>query len=349
VAGLRCLPRAMVGILLVSSLLVPLTVVVVSTAIRNRVPVSQLLIEPVRLELGEGKPGEQVDGKFSIRNPTRDDAPYTLRASCGCTSLTPHEGVLRAGDAQAVHISVVLPDHVDSERRVAIVLDSNGQPLARCIATAKCPAPFRVTPKRIEFGRLKPSDCRERSVRISPREGRVPIDLDRLLIQASPESLVVTKRHNPDSSVQLAVRVPKEVAGPRFTGSVRIGLEDDPAHPVSVPVFAEFITPLSIAPRTATLCPAPATGEFLPVTLICRSSDPTLKIDSISIKDEPAGVRIERTKRLDRWRTLVEIVVLDANAWVNDKMVVQFACPGTSETVSVTLSMPPGQHVTHKE
>jgi hypothetical protein len=74
----------------------------------------RLALSTAQLDLGEGKPSEELRGVLELANTGQETLEFQLSATCGCSKLAPQKGQLAPGERQEIEIALKLPAHTGS-------------------------------------------------------------------------------------------------------------------------------------------------------------------------------------------------------------------------------------------
>jgi hypothetical protein len=268
-------------------------------------PVPRLELSASRLDLGEGKPNELLHGSLQLRNVGSEVLEFEITASCGCTELTPRRGTIPAGNEQDVRLAVQLPDHANSERSVQLVIKTNDpqHPAAGCSIVAKCPAPFRVTPAFVDFGKISrgTTSVKPAEVRVTVAEG----EHRRVCTRLADAAFVVVS----EQPGLVRVAPAGDLAFGDHHGTLELFLEGSEDRVVRVPLRVQVPAPLSVTPSTLTLRRDSA-GQFSPVYWIVAGESGSAPLGEVQAVNAPREFRIEEVGQIGdrrrRYRLTIE-------------------------------------------
>lgn len=136
-----------------------------------------LVLPRYPVSLGDGKPGQTLNGYFDLFNAGDEPLTFKLTPGCNCSSLSPREGSIPAGESQRVAIGIKLGGVYGASKSVIVTINSNdvSQPETSYHVTADCPLPFNVTPRSVDFGPVLSGTERKVTLRIrSPERKHAP-------------------------------------------------------------------------------------------------------------------------------------------------------------------------------
>lgn len=218
----------------------------------TRVPC--ISVEKEFFDLGNGSPGEELDGQILIKNLGGKDLEYEVAASCGCTSLNPRKGVLRIGQSQVIDMSLKLPDHSNSEKSVRVIIQSNDPDRERvtCIVKAHCPAPFVVAPSHLTYGALTRSQLHGavQDIEITPSgDGNLEI-INQVDVKYCPAFLKLEKRQESSGDKLIFNAFIRSPLEPGDYFDTIVFSNDGGNKEMKVPVSVKIVEPISFVPST---------------------------------------------------------------------------------------------------
>ena len=133
------------------------------------------------LDFGEGRPGELLDGSFTIRNKGAAPLTFSISASCSCSSLNPRQGEIPPYGVQDIHVGIRLVEE-DVTKHITLQFQTN-DPACNIIAfsvLANCPPLLRVSPTRISFDNVEAGTERSQTISVAGPDGeplKPPMDV----------------------------------------------------------------------------------------------------------------------------------------------------------------------------
>lgn len=310
---------------------------VIAVIARPNVPVLELSTE--RLDLGEGKPDEMLRGGFWIINRGSKELEFSIQSSCSCGDLTPRSGTVSPGDRQEVKLGVELPDHANSERSVRVAVKSNDphNPVATCLVTAKCPSPFQVRPKVVEFGDLleEELDATVVSVTITGPGGEPLPEPGRLQISNESEHFQVVREAAGQGVLQLKVSIAPDLPRGDLFDAIEVRLEGDD-RVVRVPLHVRRVAPVYAVPSTVFLEFDSEAREYMPVEMFLVSGRTDVHLGNPELAEGPKGLRIELLGRTDAAKRRLKLIV-DSSADLAEQERFALRVEGVEESVWVNL------------
>lgn len=255
-------------------------------------PEPSLELSSTRLDLGDGKPNERLPGSLEIRNVGEKELVFDISASCACGNLAPRSGTVPPGGAQVVRFVVQLPDQANTERSLQLTVKSNDprRPQAACSVVAKCPAPFRVTPAFVEFGKVGREARAVRPVELRvavANAGHGPV---RARLSGGNFRIVAQSA----DSIQVAPAQGLDF-GEHF-GSLELFLEGREEHVVRIPLRVQVPQPLSAVPSTLALNKADRGYDPAYFVMVGESSSGPL--GEVAVVNAPEWCRVEALEQI---------------------------------------------------
>ncbi len=204
--------------------------------------------------IGKGRPGAKVMGYFAIKNRGTANLKFTLRPSCGCSDMSPRDGVIEPGGEAKVRIAITLGPGDGFDKNVRVLIDSNDptRPETSCEVIARCPKVLSIEPRRLDFGQVRLTGNSTRSLVVSATdEGlKAGIKLGRLKIATSSQALQTRSAENDDDG-SVRIDVTLKAASLDSTGGIaeeQIDLDVDEER-FTVPVTANLVDDYTVFPR----------------------------------------------------------------------------------------------------
>lgn len=309
---------------------------------RGSLPGHRLTLSTTRLDLGDGKPNEIVRGELTLSNPNSSPVAFSLVKHCGCTELSPLSGELPPGTTETIRVGVELPRHANSEKNTRIDVQTGDPPaiVASCVLSARCPAPFQVTPAFISFGSVAKDELASVSaeIRVDSVAGQPPLDAAKLLTEHAHDGFRVERDTTTAPAVLLRVTLKDGLP----EGDVYDALEIRPAgddRVMRVPLHVSVVEPISVVPRTVMLRKHRDGGSFAPVELfIMARAGRTLA--GVVLVDAPAGVHIDDLGEVVPGRRRIRLsVISDTDEWPAESEV-WLTSDGASQRFGFKLKKP---------
>ncbi len=301
-------------------------------------------LSPTRLDLGEGEPNELVRGAFHVRNPGNRPLEISVRATCGCTELTPRVATVEPGGEQEIKLSVQLPDYPGSERSIRVIVQGNDphRRLEGCSVIANSPASLRVSPSRIDFGKLSEGNhnAPAKSVTVCRRGGETFADLKMLEIRSCPGFLKVSKRFNEAGDAELEIALLGDVPDGDFYGAIEVA-EVSAKYGTKVTVRGERAISFVVVPSTVFLRSDGDEGEPTTVDVIVVHQKSEGKV-AVRLVNSPAHVAIAECCRIDDTRSRVRFAFDGLDEYASE-LDLSLAIDGTDGVVPVKFVNRPSQ------
>lgn len=306
-------------------------------------PPARLEFSTAQLNLGTGKPNEILRGELVLTNSGSEPTKFSLIKHCGCTELSPLCGELPPGGNETIHVGLQLAGYANSEKNTSIEVRA-GEPaavVARCVVSARCPAPFRVTPAFISFGSLATEELSHASheLQIGSVEGQPPLDADSLVIEHLDDAFCVERvlPRNP---------LAPDHSGATFRVSIKPGIAPGDHHDtlnlrlagsdyfMRVPLNIAVVEPITVVPATVFL----RIGEGAatkPVQLLVVSHALDRRTGEVSLVDGPPGVKVEDLGEVAPGRRRARLSVAAPTRFWPDEGEVRLRCTGVTFTIKI--------------
>jgi hypothetical protein len=286
------------------------------------------------LILGEGKQNEILTGSFSIRNIGTEPLTFRLDGSCACAELNPKEGEVAPGEVQDITIGVRLREEGRTET-VTYNVKTNDPDAAEThfSVNANCPAPFTVTPPRIDLGTVLAGEAVPPvTVVVRAGTGKSPPPVPIFQASSATKGLTVAKADEAGEQ-RFDVRFVPGADRGAVTGDITLRSPDGKTE-VRIPFAAEVVGPLSIAPRSVEL--RRGKGDARADVLLWRPDGKAL--GSLDEAACPAGVRVEDLSAPGAVRRRFSILVPEGVALpVGSEVRFRFA--GIAERAAVSIRL----------
>jgi len=298
--------------------------------------VPHLELSTGRLDLGAGKPGELLRGTLYLCNTGTVPLEFSITHSCGCSELDPKSGTIAPGEQQAIAVGVTLPSYANSERAVELLTrwsepgTTDAESVARCVAVARCPAPFQVSPLFLNLGSFTPGEVGQATakVHVAALNGGAAFSPEQLIVRHGSKAFHVEKTIPGDGSAFITVSITTDVAQGEHYDTIELQLEDSDQL-MKVPVNVQVVEPLSVVPSTVFLRADGATGEFRPVDLFVVSRGADSQLGHVRVVDAPSGVRIEDLGSVGNARRRVRLFINQEADWEQEAFVKVWSEGGT--------------------
>jgi len=277
----------------------------------QRVTGPSIAVSHTRLDLGEGRPGEQLEGSFTVSNRGSEPLEFTLSASCGCSFVRPMAGTLAPGESQRITLGIRLPQAVNSEKSTQVAIQSNDprQPQVVCAAAGRAPAPWEVSATVIDFGYVLRDDLHSKGARTlivrrgKGKNGQPPSVLQ---VRVSGAAFSAATYPRDDGSLLIEVQFRPGPKDGRYGGMLYLGKTDElPA--IDIPLNAEVGPGVALAPKVLRLRTNRLTGGYETARLYAFACSPGLTIPAIRPMNAPEGILLrDRTIGAVR-RRIVEL------------------------------------------
>ena len=257
-----------------------------------------IALSHTRLDLGEGRPGEQLEGSFTVSNRGSEPLEFKLSASCGCAFVRPMAGTLAPAQSQTITLGIRLPATINSEKSAQILIRSNDphQPQVGCTATARAPAPWEVSPTHVNFGYVLHEELRRRPRRrlvVRPGQGKHALPTSAVRVQTPGEAYRVRSHASPDGTLAIDISLRPGLADGRYTSTLHLGHAEDPAL-ISIPLDAEVGPAIALVPATVYLARDRASGVYRPAPLMAVARQRGLAIGDLTPVNWPEGVHLRQ-------------------------------------------------------
>jgi hypothetical protein len=237
------------------------------------------------LDLGEGDPGQVLEGKLKLKNTGSADLTFELRPSCGCTSVHPQRGVIGPSGTLAVTVGVKLLEYSNSERTVTVKVESNDPvtPSMQCILVGRSRASVDVSPRALYFGRVPRTKMRDawRNLNVLDSRGSAIRDPSSVAITTEQQNVVYSWVKSTDDSYCLRVSLAPTFAGSELRDTLDVVMRDA-IHSFRVPIYAQVVESASLIPATVFLSKSATPDNSRALTFFVQSEEPLGELTRVS-------------------------------------------------------------------
>lgn len=254
----------------------------------------QIRLSEDELNLGNGRPEEQLEGHFLVFNDGTSPLEFSLRPSCGCTEVSPMADTVAPGGQTKVRVVLDLPATANAEKSARIAVSSNDseqRPVAVRVS-AKCTTPIRCVPSYASIRVDEEGDNANASavLKIQDANGKPIADRSRITARSESPNFVAETRCDESGEVVLAIRLID--AGPQKRLSSRVSVTDSlSGFELFVPVSGEFVPAMRIAPSMVNLTIDRTNGVYRDRTVIVWSSEGR-EIGRLVSFESPEGISV---------------------------------------------------------
>ncbi|QDT99534.1 Ig-like domain-containing protein [Gimesia aquarii] len=302
----------------------------------------RISIKERSLDLGNGKPGEEMQGELVFENTGSKPLEYNIVTSCGCTSLTPRKGTLDIGESQTANVVLKLPEYAKSEKAVRIIVHSNDpdQPEVNCSARARCPAPFQLRPESINETFYELNELQEASfqIEVSPGESETAFaDVELFQISSNNKFLHVNKPELRNGMYHFQIAVDDEMKYKENYGTIELSHKGD-ARKMVLPVSLKLVDRVLIVPSQVQLKKnEDGTFQDIVFTIINRQLDKELSV--IELITPPDGISIKDQTSIGKNKKQIQVGVTDTFSNTSE-IKLEFFCRGLNSQISCELINP---------
>jgi hypothetical protein len=242
--------------------------------------------------LGEGPPNGIVVGAFEIWNHGGAPLEFKLTPSCGCAGVSPREGAVPPGSRQPIALAIKLGSDYGDDKVVRVDIETNDPllPTRQFVARAECPAPLKVVPESLNFGRVAGGLRAPRELVIRGRRGDPLPCADAVAWRLEGNAFEAAPRGFSDGSLTLTVALKDGLPREAHAGALVLSAPD--GRTLSIPLAAEVAAPLTIVPRTGYVHRSRAGERPRPVTVIVVRTD-GVPLERSETARVPAGWSVE--------------------------------------------------------
>ena len=235
-------------------------------------------------------------------------------------------GELTPGASETIQVGVELPGHANSEKNTRIEVRT-GDPevtVADCVLSARCPAPFQVTPAFISFGSLAKEDLAKAShdVRLDSVEGQPSLNAESLLIKHANDAFHVERAGSPAAgsfSLRIGIEGDLPPGDLHDTLELRLGGSD---QAMRVSLHATLVEAISVVPGTVILRTNRDSESFRSVQLLVTARAGRELPGAVSLADAPHGVHIDDLGEVAAGRRRLRLSVTgDVDGWPRESQV----------------------------
>jgi Protein of unknown function (DUF1573) len=252
--------------------------------------------QPV-IDLGDGEPGQLLQGSIKLENTGSSLLTFTAQRSCGCTSLDPNRGTIASGGHAEIKVGVRLPEYSNSSRSVYVKITTNdpSMPDRQCTLLARSRASVDVSPGALYFGELNASEVGTvaKTLTVRDRFGKPIRDPQTVLVRSTSGNARYRWIKNQDETYSLSVLLAVPLrSGEELRDQLSIGLRAT-SSPFLVPVFASMREPITVIPSTLLLTQEESTNEPKTMYLWVRSMSP---LGRMTVAAQPPGITVRESK-----------------------------------------------------
>lgn len=251
----------------------------------------RLVVDQPVYDFGESDNSQVIEHTFTLRN--EGDATLHItqtRSSCGCTVAQLSAQEIEPGQSATLTGRFNLAGRSGRQQSVITVTTDDPQnPSQQLSMQGDVSQPVTIRPARIFFGQLSSQQDAERTVDITSRPGE---ELDIQSIDPLPPHLEAEwVTSEPGRSHTITVRTQPPLPAGLLQATLRVHTTHPRRPVIEVPIIAQVIGALAVAPERITLLADSAT----PVTryIVVRPGDVTdFEIQEVITPDPRIGVQI---------------------------------------------------------
>jgi hypothetical protein len=240
-------------------------------------------------DLGEGKPGEILTSTFKLRNIGSEPLTFRIEASCACAQLNPREGRIIPGEIQEVLTGIRLRHEGNDEHVVLRVLtDDRENSSVEYRFFARCPAPFHVLPRTIDFGHVADGSLPSLTLKVFDSREKPLSATTSLRLESSSPYLSIEQEKDTQGDLVLHAKLQGKPPHAHFSGEFIITLVEM-NKTLTIPVAAFVAEPVMVAPRSPQLRFADhQSKQIIPIDFIVWRTDDKL-LGKLVASVMPAG------------------------------------------------------------
>jgi hypothetical protein len=255
------------------------------------IPAARVILPPVPYRMIAKNPGDIVSIDIPIGNAGLLPLRYKLNASCGCTELTPREGVLDPGHTKDIHVGVRL-DSEGQEKSILISVNSNDpkRPIGEIRLNGRCLASCVLEPGSLDFGEIAIGGSKDMEFRVLGPPHDPHADFGEIIIKDVPDQMKFQRISSHPGDVRYRVRFQASEKAQSFSGSMHLELSGLKRETVAT-WSARVIGAVDVSPATIFRFPKDGGGENYNVFIRSRLGRIPGRLIDFSA---PKGVSVER-------------------------------------------------------
>jgi hypothetical protein len=283
-------------------------------------------------DLGQGKPGEVLEGTLRLRNIGSELLLFEFDPNCGCTHIRPSQGEIEPGEALEVHVGIRLRKGRNERVHVSIQTKDPKKPFAEHTFVAACPAPILIAPSAIDLGDVAQGTSRTSTFQIFDPQGK-PFP-SRLSVVAETSSPHLSCERADSGEGAFMVTLNSNAPRGYFKGEIVIRLPDSELQE-TVTVVARVQGATMVSPARILLHLDSETKKPRDAfVLVWRTNgDP---LGGLISKETPVGVAIEEINDNVPKRRCFRVKAIESHSRVFDS-IIKLRFEGVSEDVVVRV------------
>jgi hypothetical protein len=287
--------------------------------------------------LGQGKPGEILEGALRLRNIGSEPLLFQIDPNCGCTHLRPSQGEIEPGEALAVHVGIRLRKGRNERVHLAIQTNDPQKPFAQHTFIATCPAPILISPSMIDLGDVVEGTSPTSTFQILDPQGK-PLRSPLPIVAETSSPHLSCERQQADSGEgAFIVTLNSDTPRGSFSGEITLKLPSSDVQE-TVPVVARIQGSAMVSPARVFLHFDPETRKPREAFIFVwrTDGDPLGRLIS---KETPKGITIEEMNDKGAKRRRFRVRAVDNDLAALDA-IIKLRFEGVSEDVIVRIELP---------
>ena len=247
-------------------------------------------------DFGKVERGTKVTHYFEFKNVGDESLHINqVRATCGCTAVLATKKVLQPGETgkiKAVFNSRGYAGKVT--KRVIVKTNDPDNPVVNLIITGEVEVPFRVMPRHIGFGFIRPDSTPAETVRIYFMKRNLKVDS----VTTVGDFLEIENLGQKDSVFTFVARVKKGISTGNIYGRVNVYTNNSLDPRIIISVTGKVVGDVEVVPSMLSLGgPRGRVRENVELKIVYNKEKiKGIRVDSLWVEDSTLTAEIDSVK-----------------------------------------------------